>query len=65
MYRQNYDVDCVTWSPAGRIYQIEYAMEAVKQGSCVVALRSKTHAVCLAIPIKLSLGYCRFKEDRI
>eukprot|EP00388_Colpodella_angusta_P008282 GDKJ01022758.1.p1 GENE.GDKJ01022758.1~~GDKJ01022758.1.p1 ORF type:complete len:250 (+),score=54.49 GDKJ01022758.1:52-801(+) len=49
MYTQNYDTDCVTWSPAGRIYQIEYAMEAVKQGSCVVALRSKTHAVIVGL----------------
>lgn len=29
----------------GRIHQIEYACEAVKQGSCCVGLRSKTHAV--------------------
>jgi hypothetical protein len=26
-----YDQDVVTWSPQGRIHQIEYAMEAVKQ----------------------------------
>lgn len=38
-------MDCTTWSPAGRILQIEYAMEAVKQGTPVLALRSKTHAV--------------------
>ncbi|KAK3734667.1 hypothetical protein QZH41_010789 [Actinostola sp. cb2023] len=33
----------------GRIHQIEYAMEAVKQGSATVALKSKTHAVLVAL----------------
>jgi len=37
-----YDTDVVTWSPQGRIFQIEYAMEAVKQGSAAVGLK-----VCL------------------
>lgn len=46
MYRnQQYDMDCITWSPAGRILQIEYAMEAVKQGTPILGLRSKTHVV--------------------
>merc|ERR1711966_108605 len=45
MYRNQYDTDCITWSPQGRIHQIEYAEEAVKQGSCCVGLVSKTHAV--------------------
>lgn len=38
-------MDCITWSPQGRILQIEYAMEAVKQGTPVLGLRSSTHAV--------------------
>uniref|UniRef100_A0A8C7JR12 Proteasome subunit alpha type-1 n=1 Tax=Oncorhynchus kisutch TaxID=8019 RepID=A0A8C7JR12_ONCKI len=33
----------------GRIHQIEYAMEAVKQGSATVGLKSKTHAVLVAL----------------
>jgi len=46
MYRNHqYDMDCITWSPAGRILQVEYAMEAVKQGTPVLGLRSKTHVV--------------------
>jgi len=46
MYRNHqYDMDCITWSPGGRILQVEYAMEAVKQGTPVLALRSKTHVV--------------------
>ena len=35
-----YDTDVVTWSPQGRIHQVEYAMEAVKQGSTAVALKA-------------------------
>ncbi|KAI1104300.1 N-terminal nucleophile aminohydrolase [Jackrogersella minutella] len=49
MFRNNYDNDSVTFSPQGRIFQVEYAAEAVKQGSVVVGLTSKTHAVLVAI----------------
>mmetsp|Transcript_18549 Transcript_18549/g.62156 ORF Transcript_18549/g.62156 Transcript_18549/m.62156 type:complete len:252 (+) Transcript_18549:92-847(+) len=49
MFRNQYDTDCLTWSPAGRIHQIEYAMEAVKQGSAVVGMRSKTHALLASV----------------
>jgi len=45
MFRNQYDNDITVWSPQGRLYQIEYAMEAVKQGSACVGLKSKTHAV--------------------
>ncbi|GAB7365434.1 hypothetical protein MBLNU230_g6509t2 [Neophaeotheca triangularis] len=36
-------------SPQGRIFQVEYAQEAVKQGSVVVGIVSKTHAVLAAL----------------
>ncbi|KAJ3342731.1 Proteasome subunit alpha 1 [Gonapodya sp. JEL0774] len=49
MFRNQYDSDITTWSPQGRLFQIEYAMEAVKQGSAAVGLRSNTHAVLLAL----------------
>jgi len=49
MFRNQYDNDVTTWSPQGRIHQVEYAMEAVKQGSAVVGVRSKTHAVLVAL----------------
>jgi len=45
MFRNQYDSDISTWSPQGRIHQVEYAMEAVKQGSACVGLKSKNHAV--------------------
>ena len=65
--KQQYDTDVVTWSPQGRIFQIEYAMEAVKQGSAAIGLKSKTHAVLATLkraPSELS-SYQRkiFKID--
>lgn len=49
MFRNNYDNDASTFSPQGRIFQVEYAGEAVKQGSVVVGIASKTHAVLVAV----------------
>ncbi|PQE21590.1 proteasome component Pre5 protein [Rutstroemia sp. NJR-2017a WRK4] len=49
MFRNNYDNDSVTFSPQGRIFQVEYASEAVKQGSVVVGIVSKSHAVLVAL----------------
>lgn len=52
-----YDGDCTTWSPQGKLLQVTYAEEAVKNGSICIALRSKTSAVLLAVkknPTKLA-----------
>eukprot|EP00124_Ichthyophonus_hoferi_P000553 Ihof_evm6s21 gene=Ihof_evmTU6s21 len=49
MFRNQYDNDITTWSPQGRIHQIEYAMKAVSQGSCAVGLKSNTHAVIVGL----------------
>jgi len=49
MFRNNYDNDSVTFSPQGRIFQVEYAQEAVKQGSVVVGIASKTHVILAAV----------------
>ncbi|TPX32477.1 hypothetical protein SeMB42_g07613 [Synchytrium endobioticum] len=54
MFRNQYDNDTTTWSPQGRIHQVEYALEAVKQGSAAVGLRSKTHVVLLSLKISPS-----------
>jgi 20S proteasome alpha/beta subunit len=49
-------------SPQGRIFQIEYAGEAVKQGSVVVGIASKTHVGLFAVkasfhlPLSMTLG---------
>ncbi|SCV71810.1 BQ2448_4504 [Microbotryum intermedium] len=49
MHRNSYDSDNTTLSPAGRLHQVEYALEAVKQGSASVGLRSKSHVILLAL----------------
>jgi len=49
MFRNTYDTDNTVFSPQGRLHQVDYALEAVKQGSAVVGLRSKTHAILLAL----------------
>jgi len=52
-----YDVDCITWNPQGKIQQIDYAHEAVKQGSICLAIRSKEDVVLVSVkknPTKLA-----------
>jgi len=49
MFRNQYDNDVTVWSPQGRLHQVEYAMEAVKQGSATIGLKSSTHAVVVAL----------------
>ncbi|KAA3680383.1 20S proteasome subunit alpha 6 [Paragonimus westermani] len=49
MFRNQYDHDVTIWSPQGRIHQIEYAMEAVKQGSAAIALKNQDHAIIVAL----------------
>uniref|UniRef100_A0A1B6CND4 Proteasome subunit alpha type n=1 Tax=Clastoptera arizonana TaxID=38151 RepID=A0A1B6CND4_9HEMI len=49
MFRNQYDSDVTVWSPQGRLHQVEYAMEAVKQGSATVGVKNKTHATIIAL----------------
>ena len=49
MFRNQYDMDCVTWNPKGKILQIEYAKEAVKQGMMSLGLKSETHVVLVSL----------------
>lgn len=48
MFKNPYDNDVTTWSPQGRLYQLEYAMEAVKQGSATIGLKNRYDCAVLA-----------------
>ena len=45
MFRNQYDTDVTVWSPQGRLHQVEYAAEAVNQGTACIGLRSSQHVV--------------------
>lgn len=48
MFKNTYDNDVTTWSPQGRLYQLEYAMEAVIQGSATIGLKNRHDCAVLA-----------------
>mmetsp|Transcript_18978 Transcript_18978/g.26624 ORF Transcript_18978/g.26624 Transcript_18978/m.26624 type:complete len:256 (-) Transcript_18978:46-813(-) len=48
MYRNQYDSDVTTFAPTGKLHQVEYAMNAVNQGSACCGLRSKNAVVLVA-----------------
>ena len=40
-YEESYDYDNTTFSPQGRLYQVEYARETVKKGTTTIGLKFK------------------------
>ncbi|MEN2496153.1 MAG: hypothetical protein MHMPM18_000712 [Marteilia pararefringens] len=44
-----YDEDCITYSPSGKLFQIDYATEASNLGSAALAIKSKEHIIFCAI----------------
>ncbi len=63
MQKNLYDQSCLTWNPQGRLFQVEYAMEAVNQGTCLIGLKSKTHVVLCGLKSTMheTLGYYQDK----
>jgi proteasome alpha subunit len=51
---REYDGAITIFSPEGRIYQVEYALELVKRGSPIVGIKCKEGVVLAAIEPKLS-----------
>lgn len=49
MFRSMYDTDVTVWSPQGRLLQVEYAQEAVKQGSACLGVVGSKHVVLAAL----------------
>lgn len=62
MFRNQYDTDITTWSPAGRLYQVEYAMEAVNQGSAAVGAKSNDFVVVAALKRSPTAELSSFQE---
>lgn len=49
MHRNQYDTDVTTFTPTGRIHQVDYALNAVKKGTTTCGLRSDKAVVICAI----------------
>jgi len=66
MNQAQYDQDCTTWSPNGRLFQVEYAMRAVDQGTPVLGLRSKEAVVlCTSMRAQSELASYQKKVMKI
>jgi 20S proteasome subunit alpha 5 len=51
--RSEYDRGVNTFSPEGRLFQVEYAIEAIKQGSTAIGIMT-TEGVVLAVEKRLT-----------
>jgi len=53
LQRSEYDRGVNTFSPEGRLFQVEYAVEAIKLGSTAIGIRTN-EGVCLAVEKRLT-----------
>jgi 20S proteasome subunit alpha 6 len=67
MQKSLYDNSCDTWHPQGRIFQVEYAMEAVNQGNCLIGLRNDKYVVLCGLKTTANekLAYYQEKLYRV
>ena len=42
-------MDCITWNPKGKILQVDYAKEAIKQGMTALGLKSEENVVLVSL----------------
>lgn len=49
MNRNQFDRDCATWSPDGRLFQVEYAIESLNNGTCTLGINGGKYAVLSAL----------------
>lgn len=47
-FNSQYDFDSTIFSPEGRLFQVEYAREAIKKGSTTIALKYKEGVIILS-----------------
>uniref|UniRef100_A0A8C3JRJ4 Proteasome 20S subunit alpha 5 n=1 Tax=Calidris pygmaea TaxID=425635 RepID=A0A8C3JRJ4_9CHAR len=51
--RSEYDRGVNTFSPEGRLFQVEYAIEAIKLGSTAIGIQT-SEGVCLAVEKRIT-----------
>jgi 20S proteasome subunit alpha 3 len=61
---RRYDSRTTTFSPEGRLYQVEYAMEAISNAGAVVGVLAKD-GVALVAEKKISSKVCLYSAIRL
>ncbi|MBI4017581.1 MAG: archaeal proteasome endopeptidase complex subunit alpha [Candidatus Aenigmarchaeota archaeon] len=65
MGKLGYDRAIVTFSPDGRLFQVEYAREAVKRGSTAIAVTFEDGVVLASVKIADALGAQSIVNEKI
>lgn len=62
MFKNQYDTDTTAWSPTGRLFQVEYANEAVNNGSAAVGVKGADYVVLTALKRNPVSGLSSYQE---